>query len=83
MVTQLFRDQEMFDAEGDFHDPLAGSGFYNASQPGGTDYLHMSAGCGLKLIMNRNLIVSVDMGRALYNRDGQKMKTFIGFNYIF
>ena len=83
MVTQLFRDQEMFDAEGDCHDPLAGSLFYNDYQPGGTDYLHMSAGCGLKLIMNRNLIVSAEMGRALDNRDGQKLKTFIGFNYIF
>ena len=43
----------------------------------------MAAGCGLKLIMNRNLIVSVDMGKALDKRDGEKLKTFIGFNYIF
>jgi hypothetical protein len=43
----------------------------------------MSAGCGLKLIMNRNLVVSVDLGRALDNRDGEKLKTFVGFNYIF
>jgi hypothetical protein len=43
----------------------------------------MAAGCGLKLIMNRNLIASAEMGRALDNRDGQKLKTFIGFNYIF
>ena len=83
MVTQSFHDQEMFDAEGDCHDPLAGSLFYNGYQPGSNDHLHMSAGCGLKLIMNRNLIVSVDMGRALDNRDGEKLKTFIGFNYIF
>ena len=38
---------------------------------------------GVKLIMNRNLIIAVDMGRAMDNRDGDKLKTFIGFNYIF
>ena len=83
MVTQSFRDQEMFDADGECHDYIAGTLYYYGDQPGGTDLLHMSAGCGLKLIMNRNLIVSVDMGRALDNRDGEKLKTFIGFNYIF
>ena len=49
----------------------------------GKEGLHMSAGCGLKLIMNRNLVVSVDLGKALDKRDGEKLKTFIGFNYIF
>ena len=43
----------------------------------------MSAGTGIKLIMNRNMILAVDMGRALDQRDGQKFKTFVGFNYIF
>ena len=41
------------------------------------------ADAGVKLIMNRNLIIAVDMGRAMDNRDGDKLKTFIGFNYIF
>ena len=53
------------------------------SYSGEKEGVHTSAGCGLKLIMNRNLIVSAEMGRALDNRDGQKLKTFIGFNYIF
>jgi outer membrane protein assembly factor BamA len=44
---------------------------------------HTSAGCGFKLIMNRNLVVSVDLGKALDKRDGEKLKTFVGFNYIF
>ena len=79
MVTQPFREEEMKAA--------GGSGIPNY-QPAfecyaGKEGLHMSAGCGLKLIMNRNLIVSAEMGRALDNRDGQKLKTFIGFNYIF
>ena len=50
---------------------------------GEEENLHMAAGCGLKLIMNRNLIVSVDLGKALDKRDGTGLKPFIGFNYIF
>ncbi|MBR3491160.1 MAG: hypothetical protein IKH44_02525, partial [Bacteroidales bacterium] len=50
---------------------------------GEKERLHTSAGCGLKLIMNRNLVVSVDLGKALDKRDGEKLKTFVGFNYIF
>ena len=80
MVTQKFREKEMMDAEAVL-DPLPGneSMYYSGDQ----ESVHTSAGCGLKLIMNRNLIVSAEMGRALDNRDGQKLKTFIGFNYIF
>ena len=33
--------------------------------------------------MNRNMILGVDMGRALNPVDGQKFKVFVGFNYIF
>ncbi len=68
IVTQKFREDELIE-----------SGYYSGEKDG----LHMSAGTGLKLIMNRNLVVSVDLGRALDNRDGQKLKTFIGFNYVF
>lgn len=68
IVTQQFREDELIE-----------SGYYSGEKDG----LHMSAGTGLKLIMNRNLVVSVDLGRALDNRDGQKLKTFIGFNYVF
>ncbi|MBR6877977.1 MAG: BamA/TamA family outer membrane protein [Bacteroidales bacterium] len=68
IVTQTFREDELIE-----------SGYYSGEKDG----LHMSAGTGLKLIMNRNLVVSVDLGRALDNRDGQKLKTFIGFNYVF
>ena len=80
MVTQKFREVEMINADNSgivLHD--------NAfdSHSGKNESIHTSAGLGLKLIMNRNLIVSAEMGRALDNRDGQKLKTFIGFNYIF
>ena len=85
MVTQKFRETEMMNADNGgiiLHD--------NAfdSYSGENESLHMSTGCGLKLIMNRNLIVSVDLGRSIDNRDldnpnGEHLKTFIGFNYIF
>ena len=80
MVTQKFREVEMKNADNGgviLHD-LAFD-----SYSGQNESIHTSAGLGLKLIMNRNLIVSAEMGRALDNRDGQKLKTFIGFNYIF
>ena len=80
MVTQKYSEIRMLDANG------TGTVFepndFNCLS-GENESVHMSAGCGLKLIMNRNLIVSVDLGRALDNRDGEKLKAFIGFNYIF
>ena len=74
MVTQKFREEELENANLGELSPL-----YTNNKDG----VHMAAGCGLKLIMNRNLIVSADLGRALDGRDGDKLKTFIGFNYIF
>ena len=79
MVTQKFREDEIKAvAQGDLVAPLD-----EGLLSGDKESVHMSAGCGLKLIMNRNLIVSADLGRAIDNRDGQKLKTFIGFNYVF
>ncbi len=79
IVTQPFREEEMKQA--------GGSGIPNYEPAfecyAGKEGFHTSAGAGLKLIMNRNLIVSVDLGKALDKRDGEKLKTFIGFNYIF
>lgn len=80
MVTQKRGEIEMMNADNGgiiLHDNTFDS------YSGDKESIHMSAGCGLKLIMNRNLIVSVDLGKALDKRDGEKLKTFIGFNYIF
>ena len=84
IVTQQYREKEMIKAQEEYEatlpeDQKAEKIYYSGDKEG----VHMSAGCGFKLIMNRNLIVSVDVGRALDNRDGQKFKTFVGFNYIF
>ena len=73
MIIQPFREEELKTAE------LEGVELYS----GDKENLHMSAGAGLKIIMNRNMILGVDVGRALDNRDGQKFKVFVGFNYIF
>jgi hypothetical protein len=80
MVIQTFREDEMQAAEA-LNDPAITGGalFYSGEK----ETLHSSAGCGLKLIMNRNLIISADFGKALNKRDGEGLKPFIGFNYIF
>ena len=80
MVTQKFREEEMHTIASD---PISGGFGYPLYDVEGKEKLHMAAGCGLKLIMNRNLVVSVDLGKALDKRDGKKLKTFVGFNYIF
>ena len=70
MIIQPFREEEL---------KAAGEDYYSGEK----ESLHTSAGAGLKIIMNRNMILGVDMGRALNPVDGQKFKVFVGFNYIF
>ena len=75
LVTQKFREDKLknLDLTSELHTLYSGE----------SESIHTSAGCGLKLIMNRNLVVSADFGRAFDERDGEKMKAFIGFNYVF
>ena len=80
MVIQKFRETEMMNADNGgviLHDHAFDS------YSGEKESLHMSAGAGIKIIMNRNMILGVDMGRALNTIDGNKNKVFVGFNYIF
>ena len=56
---------------------------YNPFHTGNKDALHMTAGCGVKIVMNRNFVISFEMARAFDNRDGQKLWNNIGFNYLF
>ncbi len=46
------------------------------------EQIHMSAGMGLKLVMNRNFIVSVEWAKPLATQDGTNGMN-IGLNYIF
>ena len=50
---------------------------------GDKEALHSTLGCGLKVVMNRNFVISVEMAKALDKRDGEKMWNNIGFNYLF
>jgi hypothetical protein len=44
--------------------------------------LHTTVGAGLKVVMNRNFIVSADFGKALDERDGGS-GLYIGLNFLF
>jgi outer membrane protein assembly factor BamA len=50
---------------------------------GDEEKLHATCGCGLKIVMNRNFVISVEMAKALNKHDGQKLWNNIGFNYLF
>lgn len=47
-----------------------------------TDFLHSTAGLGLKFVMNENMTVSAEWGKALDNRDGDT-GFYIQMNYLF
>lgn len=82
MIIQPFREEEMKAAEAALDPQPGDEPFYYTGKKEG---VHMSAGAGLKIIMNRNMILGVDVGRALDARDRDKkaVKVFVGFNYIF
>lgn len=44
---------------------------------------HFSAGIGIKLVMNHNMIISFEGGKPFDKNDGTKLWTNIGFNYLF
>ncbi len=47
------------------------------------DCFHSSLGGGLKVAMNQNFIISVEIGKPLNESDGSKMGTYINLNYLF
>ena len=49
---------------------------------GEAETLHMSAGAGIKFVMNRNLVLSIEYGKPLDRRDGD-YGLYLGMNYIF
>ena len=79
-VIQPYRLEEQkaaYKAMGGEHNPL--NPFYSGNE----EKLHATAGCGLKIVMNRNFVISFEMAHALDGRDGQKLWNNIGFNYLF
>ena len=84
MIIQPFREEEIIQIQREYEESLPeGQEPEQLYYSGDKESVHMSAGAGLKLIMNRNMILAVDAGRALDPRDGEKFKFFVGFNYIF
>ena len=86
MIIQPFREEELIQAQSDYEASLpegqvAEKIYYSGEKEG----IHTSAGGGIKIIMNRNMILGVDVGRALdvRDRDDKAVKIFVGFNYIF
>lgn len=85
MVTQTFRLEEQKTAWEVIQnqDNITENEDYNLIYSGKDEGVHSSAGCGLKLIMNRNFVVSAEFAKALNKLDGENLKAYIGFNYIF
>lgn len=83
LVTQVFRADEQKQAWQTLCDKYAVSDIDDYIYSGKDESLHTALGCGLKLIMNHNLVVSVDAAKALDKRDGDALKLYVGFNYIF
>ena len=55
------------------------AGMYN-----GDEYApHYTAGLGIKLVMNHNMVVSFEGGKPFSKNDGKGLWTNIGFNYLF
>ncbi len=50
---------------------------------GEDEHLHCTAGCGLKLVMNHNMVISFEAAKPFSANDGTGLWTNIGFNYLF
>lgn len=76
-ITQAYRLDEQ--------KKLAGNTDPNISRlwSGKEDSMHCTSGLGLKLIMNRNMVLSVESAKAFAKNDGSRIWTNIGFNYTF
>lgn len=85
MVTQSYRLAEQETAWETIQEKysISPEDAKNLIYSGDKEGIHTSAGCGLKLIMNKNFIISAEAAKALNARDGEKLKFYIGFNYLF
>jgi outer membrane protein assembly factor BamA len=54
------------------------SDFFNP----GAEKMHFSAGAGLRLVMNENFVIAVDLGKAFNEQDGG-IGFYMGLNYLF
>ena len=56
---------------------------YSDCFTGENDGLHMSAGCGLKIAMNENFVLSADFGKAFKKTDNDGLGVYVQLNYLF
>lgn len=79
IVTRPFRHEELKAAGSDETIPEEERRMiYTGSLEG----LHMSAGMGIKIVMNRNLVLSIEYGVPFDRRDGSN-GLYLNLNYIF
>lgn len=55
----------------------------SAGYTGNEKDMHCTAGLGIKLVMNHNMVVSFEAAKAFQKADGDGLWTNIGFNYLF
>jgi outer membrane protein assembly factor BamA len=48
----------------------------------GAEKMHFSTGAGLRIVMNENFIIAIDLGKAFNEQDGG-MGFYMGLNYLF
>ncbi len=55
--------------------------FDNFFKPG-EETIHLSAGAGIRFVMNQNFVIAVDFGKAFNKQDGNT-GLYVGLNYLF
>jgi len=80
----LFSDFGMITDKIDFTSPDLTATAYNSADffNEGAENLHVAAGAGLRIVMNENFIIAVDLGKAFNDQDG-KTGFYMGLNYLF
>jgi outer membrane protein assembly factor BamA len=66
------------EVEPDFNNGWVSSDFFNPD----AEKLHFTAGGGLRIVMNENFIIAIDLGKAFNEQDGG-MGFYMGLNYLF
>jgi len=82
--VNAFSDFGLVTSKIDFVEPDLGDSDYSneAFFNSGAEKVHVSAGAGLRVVMNQNFIIAIDLGKAFNEQDGG-MGFYMGLNYLF
>lgn len=83
MVTQTFRLDEQKEIRQILDEKFPLLSDTDVIYSGKDETPHCSGGLSLKLIMNKNFVISAEFAKAFNEFDGTGLATYIGFNYIF